>query len=247
MAKRNRRQEWSEIIPFEPSFERIQHLHGRRFDDKFDPQGLNPRAFKARNRTQAVTMRTIQEHTLTFLIGPAGTAKTFLAVAHAIHQLADGKISRIVAARPAVEAGDSIGYLKGGLLEKMGPYVRPMLDCLGWFVGDQEVQRMQEAGVLEITSMTYLRGRTFTDAVLILDEMQNATVEQLKLGLTRAGDNCQLLVTGDPFQCDLPDKQASALLDLDRFRGRPGIGFAEFGLTDVVRSPIVSTVLSAYE
>lgn len=215
--------------------------------DKFDPADLSPRSFQARTQGQAAAARVIRDNTLTFLIGPAGTAKTYLAAAHAIEQLAAGKIQRIIAARPAVEAGDSIGYLKGSLLDKMGPFVRPILDCLAWFVGDQDVQSMQEQGILEITSMTYLRGRTFTDAVLILDEMQNATADQLKLGLTRAGDNCKLIVTGDPTQIDIKPMDVSAVMDLDRFRGRTGIGFVDFGLADVVRSPIVREVLAAYQ
>ena len=201
--------------------------------------------FKPRNRAQARALEIINENTLTFITGPAGTAKTYLAVAHAVQALVSGQAERIVAARPAVEAGDSIGYLAGSLVEKMGPYLRPILDALAWFLGEPEVQRLQNNGYLEITSMTYLRGRSFHNAVLILDEMQNATVEQLKLGLTRAGDNCKVIVTGDPFQLDI-NRASSCVGDLDRFRGREGIGFVDFKLNDVVRSKIVKEVLSAY-
>lgn len=215
----------------------------------FHPEDLNPIDFKPRNKSQIQAFRTLGECDLTFLIGPAGTAKTYLAVAQAMEDLKSGRATKIIAARPAIEAGDSIGYLKGDLLDKMGPYVRPILDCMGKFLGPQTVQLMQESQVdmLEITSMTYLRGRTFEDAVLILDEMQNATVDQLRLGLTRAGKNCRVIVTGDPTQIDLPDRSKSALCDVDRFRGLPSIGFCDFQINDIERSEIVKTVLRAYE
>lgn len=202
---------------------------------------------KPRNARQAEVKSLIETHDLSFLIGPAGTAKTFLAVAHAVDEVFNQKTKRrIVAARPAIEAGDPIGFLKGDLTEKMTPYMRPVLDALGYFLGEPAVKELMEKGILEITSMTYLRGRSLVDTVLILDEIQNATKPQLKLALTRAGDNTRMIVTGDPGQIDLRPEKDSAIYDLGRFSGHPGIAMVNLGMRDVVRSQIVKTVLEAY-
>lgn len=205
------------------------------------------RPFKPRNYKQESVMRTMDESTLTFLVGSAGTGKTFLAVANAIQRLKSGEIKKIVAARPAVEAGDSVGFLTGDLTQKMNPYLRPVLDSISFFVGgDGPMKSLMESGVIEVTSLTYLRGRTFNDCDLIGDEMQNATSAQLKTFLTRGGENCKMYVTMDPKQCDLPDRGASCSQDLARFVDRPDIAIVDFGLQDVVRSQIVKTVLKCY-
>jgi len=212
-----------------------------------EPEVIRYKPFRPRNYKQESVMRTLDESTLTFLVGSAGTGKTFLAVAHAIERLKTGKISKIVAARPAVEAGDSVGFLTGDLTQKMNPYLRPVLDSISFFVGgDGPMKSLMEAGILEVTSLTYLRGRTFNDCDLIGDEMQNATSAQLKTFLTRGGENCKMYVTMDPKQCDLPDRGASCSHDLNRFVDRPDIAIVDFGLQDVVRSQIVKTVLKCY-
>jgi phosphate starvation-inducible protein PhoH and related proteins len=212
-----------------------------------EPSEIRYKPFKPRNYKQESVMRTLDESTLTFLVGSAGTGKTFLAVAHAIQRLKTGQISKIVAARPAVEAGDSVGFLTGDLTQKMNPYLRPVLDSISFFVGgDGPMKSLMESGVLEVTSLTYLRGRTFNDCDLIGDEMQNATSAQLKTFLTRGGENCKMYVTMDPKQCDLPDRGASCSHDLQRFVDRPDIAIVDFGIQDVVRSQIVKTVLKCY-
>lgn len=216
---------------------------------KFKPTKLQAAPFNPRTKAQAEAIQTVREHDLTFLIGPAGTAKTFIAAAVATEDFISGRAKRIVIARPAVEAGDQIGYLKGGMFEKMLPYVKPFLENLEKYVGAATIKRLCDVGIIEVTSFTYLRGRTFDDAVLVLDEVQNATMEQLKLGLTRPGENCRVIVTGDPSQIDLePAKRKfSAAHDLHRFRGRRGIGFVDLDIDDVQRSRLVRTVLEAYE
>lgn len=211
-----------------------------------NPARLTYKPFKPRTETQAQALETLRRHSLVFLIGPAGSAKTFLGAALAMEKLQKGEIETIVAARPAIEAGDSIGFLKGDMAEKLGPYVRPMIDCLSHFVGAPSVKALQGQGTVEVTSMSYLRGRTLQNAVVILDEMQNATPAQLKLALTRLGEGTTCVVTMDPTQCDLPDFEDSAYHDLWRFANKPDIAIVEFDLKDVVRSKLVKTVLQAY-
>jgi len=208
---------------------------------------IHYRNFKPRNYKQEAVMHIMHNSTLTFLVGSAGTGKSFLAVAHAIERLKSGQIKKIVAARPAIEAGDSVGFLTGDLTQKMYPYLRPILDSIAFFVGgDGPMKAMMEAGTLEVTSLTYLRGRTFNDCDLIGDEMQNATSSQLKTFLTRGGENCKMYVTMDPKQCDLPDRGASCSHDLARFIDKPDIAVVDFGIQDVVRANIVKTVLKCY-
>jgi phosphate starvation-inducible PhoH-like protein len=211
-----------------------------------DPGKLTAKPFRARTEKQSQVHRTISEHDLTFLEGPAGTGKTLIAAVIAVEALITRQAKNVIIARPAVEAGESVGFLKGTLEEKVGPFVRPVLDNLAIFLGAEIVNALVKQGTIEITSLTYVRGRTFNDAVVIFDEMQNATPEQLKMCLTRAGENCKMLITADRSQCDLPRDQASAVDDFEIFRDRPGIAFVEFENRDVVRSKLVKTVLAAY-
>lgn len=211
-----------------------------------DPRTAEYRPFRARTENQAEVLEIIRNHALTILIGPAGTAKTFLAAAIAMEMLQRGLIKNIVGVRPAVEAGESIGYLSGDLTAKMDPFLRPVIDNLAHFVGTPVLNQFRAQGTVEITSMTYIRGRTINDAVMILDEMQNASPAQMKMCLTRAGENCKVVVTLDPSQCDLPDDAPSAAEDLARFYNREGIAIVEFEMKDVVRSKLARTVLAAY-
>lgn len=210
------------------------------------PKTLDYRAFKARSDNQHEILDILRTHGLTFIVGPAGTGKTLMAAAIAMEYLQAGRIETIVAARPAVEAGDPIGFLKGDLKEKMGPFVRPILDNLSHFIGSSNLDALMNQGTIEVTSMSYLRGRTFNNAVVILDEMQNATPAMLKLALTRLGENCTVIVTMDPSQCDLDDAVISAAEDIERFRGRQGIAIIELSTRDVVRSKLCRTILNAY-
>lgn len=202
--------------------------------------------FKPRNDKQVEAHRTIDSNDLTFMLGMAGTGKTFLAVAKSMARLRAGEIDKIVAVRPAIEAGDSIGYLTGDLEAKMAPYLRPIIDAVDFFVGTEDRKNMLEDGSLEISSLTYLRGRTFNRADLIADEMQNATYAQLKMVLTRLGEGGKGVVTMDPGQCDLPNTEDSCFHDIGRFQNIEKIGFVLFANQDVVRSPIVQTVLRCY-
>lgn len=214
----------------------------------FESSAIRYKTFKARNYKQEAVMRTLEENSLNFLVGSAGCGKTWLAVACAIQRLQSGKITKIVAARPAVEAGDSVGFLTGDLTQKMNPYLRPVLDAIAFYVGGEGALRnLMESGIVEVTSLTYLRGRTFNDCDLIGDEMQNATSAQLKTFLTRGGENCKMYVTMDPKQCDLPDKNSSCSRDLHRFESKTDIAIVDFGIQDVVRSQIVKTVLKCYD
>lgn len=218
----------------------------QRAEGFLDPKRVAFKPFKARNERQVAIQQAFADHDLTFLIGPAGTGKTVLAAAYAVEQLVTGNVKNIVAARPAIEAGDPIGFLSGSLVEKVTPYLRPILDNMGLFLGSETVNALVRQGTIELTSLSYLRGRTLSDCVLILDEMQNATPAQMKLALTRAGEGTTVICTLDPMQCDLANDIISAAEDLERFRGRPSIAFVELENRDIVRSKLVKTVLQAY-
>lgn len=215
---------------------------------KVHPGDISLKPFKPLNAKQTAALESIRVNDCTFLIGPAGTAKTFLAARYALEGLASGEFDHILIARPAVEAGDSIGYLPGKLLDKMMPFVRPVIDNLGKSSHEsrQLIKGLLELEFIEVMSFTYLRGNSFDRTLMILDEIQNATPEQLKLGLTRAGEGSKIVVTGDPYQIDLDPDIPSAVEDLDRFRNQPGIGFLEFGMAEVVRSRMTKTILNAY-
>lgn len=213
--------------------------------------GITPitflKKFKPRNEKQQQVIQTIRDHDLTFLIGVAGTAKTFLGVRALMEMFQEETLQRIVAVRPAVEAGDSIGFLTGDLVSKMSPYLRPVLDSVDRCIDIQERQTMMQQELLELTSITYARGRTFEYTGVLADEMQNATREQLKTILTRQGEGGKTVVTMDPSQCDLHDFDLSCIHDLWRFENKEGIAIIRFNNDDVVRSKIVKTILQCYD
>ena len=190
----------------------------------------------------------IRTHDVTFGIGPAGTGKTYLAVATAISALRQGQVSRIILTRPAVEAGEALGFLPGDLYEKIMPYLRPLHDALHDMLSPEEVQKNMERGIIEIAPLAYMRGRTLNNAFIILDEAQNSTMEQMFMFLTRLGANSKAVITGDETQIDLPAHKQSGLLEAHRvLRHIDGIAVVEFAKSDIVRHPLVQRIIAAYE
>jgi phosphate starvation-inducible PhoH-like protein len=200
-----------------------------------------------RSEGQIGYIHAIRAHDLTFGLGPAGTGKTYLAVALAVHALKQERISRIVLTRPAVEAGEALGFLPGDLQEKILPYLRPLYDALHDMLPAEEIQRYVERGVVEIAPLAYMRGRTLNHAFVILDEAQNTTTEQMFMFLTRLGADSQCVITGDRTQIDLPKSKRSGLEEaLAALAGVPGIAFHQFSQSDVVRHPLVQAIIHAY-
>jgi phosphate starvation-inducible protein PhoH and related proteins len=193
-------------------------------------------------------IQAITAHDVTFGVGPAGTGKTYLAMAMAVSALQLGDVSRIILTRPAVEAGEALGFLPGDLREKLSPYLRPLHDALLDMVPAEEVQRHMERETIEIAPLAYMRGRTLNNAFVILDESQNTTNEQMFMFLTRLGYHSKAVVTGDPTQVDLPPSKQSGLIEaLLTLRHTEGIAIKEFGQHDVVRHPLVQKIINAYE
>ena len=201
-----------------------------------------------RSPGQTVYMDILARHEMVFALGPAGTGKTYLAVAQAVAMLLAGRVERIVLCRPAVEAGERLGFLPGDLKEKIDPYLRPLYDALhDMMPGDQVIRRMG-TGEIEVAPLAFMRGRTLAHAFVILDEAQNTTEAQMKMALTRMGEGTRMVVTGDLTQIDLPPGTRSGLRDaVETLEGVQGIGFARFGVRDVVRHPLVGRIVDAYE
>ena len=190
----------------------------------------------------------IENHDLTFGIGPAGTGKTYLAVAMAVSAFLNKRVSRIVLTRPAVEAGEHLGFLPGTLQEKVDPYLRPLYDALFDMIDAEKVEKLIERNTIEIAPLAFMRGRTLNDCFIILDEAQNTTAEQMKMILTRQGFNSKMVVTGDQTQIDLPAGKRSGLLNAaEVLRGVEGIAFVDFNDKDVVRHPLVQRIVKAYD
>ncbi|MCP5432952.1 MAG: PhoH family protein [Alphaproteobacteria bacterium] len=205
------------------------------------------RVVAARSPNQHLYMDAMRTNELVFGMGPAGTGKTFLAVAYAVTLYRSGAVDRIVLSRPAVEAGERLGFLPGDLREKVDPYLRPLYDALGDTLGGEETRRKIAEDEIEIAPLAFMRGRTLSNAFVILDEAQNATPMQMKMFLTRLGENSRMVVTGDPTQSDLPDGSVSGLADaLAILRGVEGVGVVEFCEEDVVRHPLVTRIVKAY-
>jgi len=190
----------------------------------------------------------IRAYDVTFGIGPAGTGKTYLAMAMAVSHLKEGKVQRIILTRPAVEAGEALGFLPGDLYEKIAPYLRPLHDALHDMLPAEEIQKHTERGVIEIAPLAYMRGRTLNNAFIILDEAQNSTMEQMFMFLTRLGMNSKAVITGDVTQVDLPSNKKSGLIEAQHVLKRvDGIAMIEFTRRDVVRHPLVMRIIDAYQ
>ena len=205
-------------------------------------------AVRARNAAQDNYLRLLKKHELVFAEGPAGTGKTWLAVGHAVSLLEKGVVERLILSRPAVEAGERLGFLPGDMRDKVDPYLRPIYDALHDFMEGRFVERGMQTGMIEVAPLAFMRGRTLTNACVLLDEAQNATSMQMKMFLTRLGENSRMIITGDPTQTDLPPGQKSGLSEaIGLLSGLEGIGHVVFRDTDVVRHDLVRRIVSAYE
>jgi len=203
---------------------------------------------RGRGANQQRYLHAIATHDINFGVGPAGTGKTYLAVAMAVDALNDSRVQRLILVRPAVEAGEKLGFLPGDLTQKVDPYLRPLYDALYEMLGIERVTKLIEKNVIEIAPLAYMRGRTLNDAFVILDEAQNTTIEQMKMFLTRIGFGSVAVVTGDMTQTDLPRHVKSGLRDaLEVLRGVDGVSFTFFEAKDVVRHPLVQRIVRAYE
>jgi phosphate starvation-inducible PhoH-like protein len=210
--------------------------------------GLRQRTVAARTATQAQYMQAIDRHDLVFGLGPAGTGKTYLAVAKAVERLVQGQVDRIILSRPAVEAGEQLGFLPGNMREKVDPYLRPLYDALYDMLPGQQVIKRLESGEIEVAPLAFMRGRTLANAFVILDEAQNTTAVQMKMFLTRLGEHARMVITGDLSQVDLPKGTRSGLRQaLEILNGVDGIAFVNFTDADVVRHPLVTRIVRAYD
>ncbi len=206
------------------------------------------RLVTARSATQATFLGAMNRHELVFAVGPAGTGKTYLAVARAVAMLTSGEVDRIILSRPAVEAGERLGFLPGDLREKVDPYLRPLYDALHDMMPGEKVLRRMEEGDIEVAPLAFMRGRTLTNAFVILDEAQNTTPVQMKMFLTRLGENSRMVVTGDPSQVDLPHGALSGLADaVATLNGVAGVTVVAFSNADVTRHGLVTRIVQAYE
>ena len=223
--------------------EALQGLHQERIQTSGRKASVAPKTLGQKRYVEA-----IRTHDVTFGLGPAGTGKTYLAMAMAVAALREERVSRIILTRPAVEAGEALGFLPGDLYEKISPYLRPLQDALYDMMPAEEIQKNTERGVIEIAPLAYMRGRTLNNAFIILDEAQNCTPEQMLMFLTRLGLNSKVVVTGDPTQVDLPANKHSGLFEARRILGSvEGIAMIEFHKRDVVRHALVQRIVAAYE
>jgi phosphate starvation-inducible PhoH-like protein len=201
-----------------------------------------------RSPVQTVYMEALARDDMIFALGPAGTGKTYLAVAQAVQQLIGGSVDRLILSRPAVEAGERLGFLPGDMKEKVDPYLRPLYDALYDMLPTEQVERRIASGEIEIAPIAFMRGRTLSDAFIILDEAQNTTPQQMKMFLTRFGMRARMVICGDPNQTDLPRGVESGLNDaVQKLEGIPKLAMIRFGAADVVRHPLVGRIVEAYE
>ncbi len=241
-----------------PNRDLIKAVHASVTEDGSSPQDLirrtsltipgRDRPVFPRTLMQGYYLQGLAENDIVFGIGPAGTGKTYLAVAHALSQVLTRRKRKLVLTRPVVEAGESLGFLPGDLAQKISPYLRPLYDAMESLIPFETIQRMEDQRIIEIAPLAYMRGRSLNDCYVILDEAQNTTREQMKMFLTRIGEGTQAVVTGDVTQIDLPRKKASGLLHaVDILGSLPEIRFTYFTSRDVVRHPLVQKIINAYE
>ena len=210
--------------------------------------GVNGESIYARSVNQQALVRAYEDHDLLFAVGPAGSGKTYTAIALAVRALKNREVKRIILSRPAVEAGEKLGFLPGDMKEKIDPYLQPLYDALQDMIPAAKLTEYMEKGTIQIAPLAFMRGRTLSDAVVILDEAQNTTALQLKMFLTRLGIGGKMIVTGDMTQIDLPPSQKSGLRDaMERFKGIKGIQIIEFNERDIVRHPLVKQIVAAYK
>lgn len=241
-----------EVIDYDfikQSFININDTEREFFQSEVIAYSNGGKPFKCKTANQYRFVKTIRNNDLTFGIGPAGTGKTFLAVLMAVSYLKKGDISKIIITRPAVEAGESLGFLPGDLKEKIDPYLMPIYDALDAILGNEQKNKLIEKGVIEVIPLAYMRGRTLDEAFIILDEAQNTTDKQMLMFLTRLGFNSKIVVNGDITQVDLNiSRQKSGLkLAYDKLRDIRNIGFIEFSSSDVVRNPLVQTIIEKFK
>lgn len=210
--------------------------------------GINGKPISPRNANQGLLVKAFRENDLTFALGPAGTGKTYIAIALAVKALKNKEVRKIILSRPAVEAGEKLGFLPGDMKDKIDPYLQPLYDALEDMIPAVKLKEYMETNVIQIAPLAFMRGRTLNDAVIVLDEAQNTTVHQIKMFLTRLGMNAKMIITGDVTQIDLPRSVQSGLVQALRIlKDVPGIGKVEFGKKDIVRHSLVQRIVEAYE
>ena len=247
MQKKLRRQDWLSAEDVGSAISQVVAQTRQREADEIDVY-VRGRAIKPKTDGQKSYVQAMMQNDLTFCVGPAGTGKTYLAVAVAAHMLKQGAAKRIILARPAVEAGERLGFLPGDLQAKVNPYLRPLFDALHDMMEFDQVKRFMVNDVIEVIPLAFMRGRTLNESVIILDEAQNTTPSQMLMFLTRLGHDSKMIVTGDPSQVDLEEDQASGLHDaLRRLSGIRGIAMVELNRQDIVRHRLVQNIVNAYE
>ena len=210
--------------------------------------GVNGKPISGRTPNQQLLVKTYQQNDLTFALGPAGTGKTYIAIALAVRALKNKEVRKIILSRPAVEAGEKLGFLPGDMKDKIDPYLQPLYDALQDMIPAMKLKEYMESNVIQIAPLAFMRGRTLSDAVIVLDEAQNTTTHQIKMFLTRLGMGSKMIITGDVTQIDLPRTSVSGLVQaLAVLKGVPGIGLVEFGKKDIVRHHLVQRIVEAYE
>ena len=210
--------------------------------------GVNGKPISGRTPNQQLLVKTYQQNDLTFALGPAGTGKTYIAIALAVRALKNKEVRKIILSRPAVEAGEKLGFLPGDMKDKIDPYLQPLYDALEDMIPAVKLKEYMESNVIQIAPLAFMRGRTLSDAVIVLDEAQNTTTHQIKMFLTRLGMGSKMIITGDVTQIDLPRTSVSGLVQaLAVLKGVPGIGLVEFGKKDIVRHHLVQRIVEAYE
>jgi phosphate starvation-inducible PhoH-like protein len=247
MQKKLRRQDWLSVEDVGQAIGKAADAQRERTADEIDVYAKG-HAVKPKTAGQKRYMDAVMQNDLTFCVGPAGTGKTYLAVATAAHMLKHGHARRMVLARPAVEAGERLGFLPGDLQAKVNPYLRPLFDALNDMMDFEQVRRFMTQDIIEVIPLAFMRGRTLNESVIILDEAQNTTASQMLMFLTRLGHNSKMIVTGDTSQVDLPEDQRSGLVDaLEKLKGIKGIGIVELERGDIVRHRLVQNIVNAYE